>query len=143
VTSVHPRVGVSVAVFKESEVLLVRRGKAPYLGAWSLPGGEIELGETARAAARRELREETGLLASDLTLADVMDAILHNPEGGVAAHFTIIVFATRSASTKIAAGDDAADVAWFGSGAMAELKKTPGLESVIENARAALERHEG
>ena len=59
----YPRPGASVVVFRGDEVLLVQRGKRPYEGFWSLPGGEIQWGETAAEAARRELKEETGLLA--------------------------------------------------------------------------------
>jgi 8-oxo-dGTP diphosphatase len=45
------------------EVLLIRRGTPPRLGEWSLPGGRIEWGEPVKAAALRELREETGVEA--------------------------------------------------------------------------------
>ena len=60
--SLIPRAGVSVALFKGEGVVLVQRGKGIYRGFWSLPGGAIELGETAMEAAQRELREETQLL---------------------------------------------------------------------------------
>ena len=55
-----PRSGTSAAVFRGDEVLLIERAKGALKGQWSLPGGHIEAGETARAAARREVREETG-----------------------------------------------------------------------------------
>ena len=50
---VRPLVGIGVAVLRADAVLLVRRGKAPTSGAWSLPGGAQKLGETAEQAARR------------------------------------------------------------------------------------------
>ncbi len=59
----YPRAGVSVAVFRGNEVLLVQRGNQLYAGFWSLPGGEVQWGEKVAEAARRELEEETGLLA--------------------------------------------------------------------------------
>ena len=55
--------GASIAVFKGDTVLLVQRGRAPFRGLWSLPGGSIEPGESAREAALRELKEETGITA--------------------------------------------------------------------------------
>src|SRR5215469_10882389 len=90
----YPRAGVSVVVLQGGDVLLVQRGKGAYRGLWSLPGGAIELGETAEAAARRELMEETGLLASDLTLGDVADVILRDAAGAVESHYTVAVYIT-------------------------------------------------
>ena len=43
-----------------SEVLLVQRGKPPAKGMWAIPGGSVELGETLKEAAEREIIEETG-----------------------------------------------------------------------------------
>ncbi|HZV21264.1 MAG TPA: NUDIX domain-containing protein [Hyphomicrobiales bacterium] len=135
----YPRAAVSVAVFRGNEVLLVRRGKkGAYQGLWSLPGGAIELGETAMEAARRELKEETGLEASGLTLADVRDAILRNSKGAVEAHFTIIVFAASRFEGILAAGGDAAEADWLNADARGNLPKTPGLEVTIERAAQAL-----
>jgi len=56
-----PRVGVGAVVLDGGRVLLVRRGKPPLMGKWSLPGGLVELGETTREAIRREVAEECGL----------------------------------------------------------------------------------
>ena len=56
-----PRAGASAVLFRGEAVLLIERGGGPSEGLWSLPGGSIEAGETAEDAARREVREETGL----------------------------------------------------------------------------------
>ena len=134
----YPRPGVSVVVLQGGDVLLVQRGKGAYRGLWSLPGGAIELGETAEAAARRELMEETGLLASDLTLGDVADVILRDAAGAVEAHYTIAVFVTDRVSGSLAAAADALDARWFGPEARLQLEQTPGLEAAIGKAIRAL-----
>lgn len=138
----YPRAGVSVAVFRGDEVLLVQRGKGIYRGAWSLPGGAVELGETAVEAARRELMEETELLASGLTLSDVADAILRDSSGAAVTHYAIAVFAARGFSGTLAAAADAMDAGWFGHEDRKGLQRTPGLEAAIERAKRALGKGE-
>ena len=60
----RPLIGVGVVVFKDDKVLLIRRGKPPREGTWSLPGGRQRLGERVAEAARREVAEEAGLVAT-------------------------------------------------------------------------------
>jgi ADP-ribose pyrophosphatase YjhB (NUDIX family) len=136
----YPRAAVSVAVFRGEDVLLVRRGKGAYEGFWSLPGGAIELGEDALDAARRELREETGLLASALTLSDVTGAIVRDKAGDIVAHYVISVFAAGQVSGTLKAAGDAREAAWFGPGPRQLLERTPGLEEAIARAWKALEK---
>jgi 8-oxo-dGTP diphosphatase len=139
-THAYPRAGASIVVFRGDSVLLVQRGKRPYEGFWSFPGGEVQWGETAMDAARRELEEETGLLASTLTLGDVADGIVKDDEGVVITHYTIAVFAARDVAGEPVAASDAARAAYFGRKERQRLQRTPGLETVIENARLALEK---
>ena len=113
----RPIVGIGIAVLRPidgggAEVLLVRRGKAPNIGRWSLPGGAQELGETAEQAARRELEEETGLAVGALHLAANVDSINRDADGRVQYHYTIIDFAARWNGDTARAGGDASEVAW-------------------------------
>ena len=112
----RPFVGLGVVVLRSgadgTEVLLARRGKAPNLGHWSLPGGAQELGETAEAGARRELREECGIGVGPLQLAANVDSIHREPDGRVRYHYTIVDFAGLWLGDVAVAGDDVAEVAW-------------------------------
>ena len=102
----RPLVGIGIVVLRPDSVLLVRRGRAPALGQWSLPGGAQRLGETAEAAARRELAEETGLSVGALHLAACVDSIHRDPEGRVQFHYTILDFAAAWTGGEPQAADD-------------------------------------
>jgi ADP-ribose pyrophosphatase YjhB (NUDIX family) len=65
----RPYLAVSAAIFRDGRVLIVRRGRAPSQGIYTLPGGGVEVGETLEAAVVREVREETGLEIELLALA--------------------------------------------------------------------------
>ncbi len=94
---------VGVVCLRDGEVLLIRRGRPPKQGEWSLPGGRIEPGERAADAALRELREETGVEAEITGLVDVVDGLF--PEAG--RHYVLIDYAARWLSGEPLAGDDA------------------------------------
>ena len=113
----RPIVGIGIVVLRPGAVLLVRRGRAPALGAWSLPGGAQELGETAEQAARRELLEETGLTVGPLLLVANVDSIHHDAEGRVEYHYTILDFAAAYAGGDARPGGDVTDIAWAASDA--------------------------
>ena len=98
-----PFAGAGAVVWRDDEVLLIKRGKAPFLGAWSIPGGRIERGETARDAAVREVLEETGCSIEILALCDVVDSI------GEGFHAVLIDFTARWTGGEPVAGDDATE----------------------------------
>lgn len=106
-TPMTPVPAVGVVCLRGEEVLLIRRGTAPRLGEWSLPGGRIEPGERAVDAALRELREETGVEAELIGLVDVVDGFFPPDR-----HYVLIDYAARWISGEPAAGDDAAEAAF-------------------------------
>lgn len=109
----RPIVGVGVVVWRQDRFLLVRRGKEPNKGQWSIPGGAQKLGETVFAAAAREVREETGLDVDILALVDVVDGIMTDDAGVVVYHYTLVDVVAESLVGEPVAADDAADVGWF------------------------------
>ena len=135
----RPWIGIGVVAFREGRVLLVRRGKPPRLGAWSLPGGAQHLGETAQEAARRELREETGIEVGPLHLADVIDAVTRDESGRVRFHYTIVDFCGEWAAGEARAGDDADAVTWAPIGALDAYGLTTEARAVIALARERLD----
>ncbi|BDG72614.1 NUDIX hydrolase [Roseomonas fluvialis] len=136
----RPWVGIGCIVFRGDHVLLVRRGKPPRLGQWSLPGGAQHLGETAEEAARRELREETGIEVGPLALAIVVDAISRDADGRALYHYTIIDFAAEWRAGEARAGDDVSEVTWALPADLAAHDLTDATHRAIADARAALRR---
>lgn len=108
----RPVVGVGVVVLRGDCVLLIRRGRAPRLGDWSIPGGRQELGEGVRDTALREVLEETGCGIRLIGLIDVVDGIRRDKEGEIVSHYTLVDFAAEWVKGEPVAGDDAAEARW-------------------------------
>jgi ADP-ribose pyrophosphatase YjhB (NUDIX family) len=109
----RPVVGVGVVVWRGDKFLLVKRGKEPNKGQWSIPGGAQQLGETVYAAAAREVREETGLDIKVRCLVDVVDGIMRDDQDEVLYHYTLVDVLAESLEGDPVAADDAAAVGWF------------------------------
>ena len=108
-----PLVGVGAVIVQDQRVLLIRRGQAPLLGEWSLPGGVLECGETLREAVVREAREETGLVVETGEMLGVYERVIRGDDGRVRYHYVLIDFLCRPAGGELEAASDAADVRWF------------------------------
>lgn len=128
----RPFLGVGAIIVDAGRVLLCRRGKQPYLGYWSIPGGAVETGEPIIEALRREVREETGLEIAIIQLAEVFERITPDAEGRTEYHYVLIDYLCRVESGTLVAGDDAAEVRWFARAELASLEMTPGTLDVIE-----------
>jgi len=111
-----PLVGVGgVVVDGDGRVLLIRRGKEPMKGHWSIPGGLVELGETLEQAVVREMAEETGLTVEPVVLAELLDRIYREDKDGVQRvryHYVLADYVCRVVAGEAAASSDAAEVAW-------------------------------
>src|SRR5579862_4194484 len=90
-----PLVGVGAVIAEKDRVVLVKRGHAPLLGEWSIPGGMLEVGETLRQAAVREVLEETGLRVEVGELLGVFDRIVRDDNERTLYHYVLIDFLCR------------------------------------------------
>ena len=129
-------VGVGALIVQNGRVVLIKRGKAPLLGEWSIPGGLLELGETTRQGAEREAVEETGLVVRATELLGVFDRIV--PDGDrTLYHYVLIDFLCEVVSGELKASGDAADARWFTREEVSGLALPEDTREVI---RLALER---
>ena len=148
----RPIVGVGIVVLKDDAVLMIRRGKPPRAGQWSIPGGKQKLGETWRATAVREVREETGVEIDVIGLVDVVDAIVREgdtlqpgerPEPAEADHskpiqyhYTLVDCAAAWIGGEPRAGSDAAHAEWWPLDRLDELPLWSETVRIISEAAA-------
>ncbi len=105
----RPIFGVGAIVFQDEMVLLVKRGLPPGKGDWSLPGGAVELGESAKEALVREVREETGLEVVPEKLVSLVDIIDRDGAGAVRHHYAVADYRCVISGGNLKAGGDAAE----------------------------------
>ena len=128
-----PKLGASACVWKDSKVLLVQRAKPP-LGLWSLPGGHVEFGETAVAAAERELLEETGVTADLTAFVGLYEIIREKP----LFHYAIACYGGMWRSGKAQASSDALEARWLAPAELDSLDFAPNVREAIARAKALL-----
>ncbi len=107
-----PVAGVGAVVLRDGQVLLVRRGREPLHGRWSLPGGVLELGETMAEAVVREVFEETGLRVAPLGMVETFDRIHRDADGRLQYHYVLVDFLCHVEGGELVCGDDADDACW-------------------------------
>jgi ADP-ribose pyrophosphatase YjhB (NUDIX family) len=132
----RPYLAVSAAIFRGGKVLIVRRGRAPAKGLYTLPGGAVELGETLEQAVIREIREETALEIEPIELVGFRQAIVRDASGRVERHFVILPFAARYVAGEIVLNEELAEARWLEPDALSALTTTEGLAQIISAAAA-------
>ena len=130
----HPIVGVGGIVFQGDEVLLIKRGKEPGLGQWSIPGGVVRTGEPLKEAVVREVFEETHLEVEVLALAKILERIYRDPDGRVAYHYVLVDFLCRMVSGTLQADSDAQQACFVPLADLASYKVVPITLEVIRRA---------
>jgi 8-oxo-dGTP diphosphatase len=111
--SPSPVPAVIAVLIHEGRALLVRRANPPDAGLWGFPGGKIEYGETVRAAALRELLEETGVQAQAQEILTTLDILVRSDDGALQQHYILIAVRCRWLSGLPLAADDALEARWF------------------------------
>jgi ADP-ribose pyrophosphatase YjhB (NUDIX family) len=135
----QPALAVSIAVFRKGRVLLATRTGAPYARLFTLPGGLVETGETLEAAALRELREETGVLARIRAFNQPVEHIQRDASGRVERHYVILSFAAEWVAGEGEPGAEAGEILWRRPDDLHDLALTPKLAAVVADAARLLE----
>jgi mutator protein MutT len=135
----RPIIGVAAVVIENDRVALVRRGRPPAYGEWSLPGGAVELGETLEKAVVREVGEEIGLEIEVLELVAILDRIFLDRDGQVQFHYVLLDFLCRKTGGKLLASSDAISCAQIPFSALYRYKLTKETREVINRAYQRLD----
>ncbi|MEJ2392421.1 MAG: NUDIX hydrolase [Gammaproteobacteria bacterium] len=109
----QPVIAVGAVVFHNDRILLVKRNQPPSQGQWAIPGGKVKLGETLRAAAEREIREETGITIQAGEPVYSFEIIEPDVEGGITFHYVVIDLVAEYIDGEPVAADDASHAAWI------------------------------
>jgi ADP-ribose pyrophosphatase YjhB (NUDIX family) len=134
-----PILAVSLAVFRAGKVLLATRMRPPFAGAFSLPGGVVESGETLWDAALRELREEVAVEARILAFNRHVESIETNEAGRIRRHFVIASFVGEWIAGEGTPGPEAGEIVWAEPSALTRLDCTPQTADVVARAASLFE----
>ncbi len=127
-----PRVAVGAVVFRAQRVLLVLRGSPPGRGTWAIPGGGVRLGETLKAAAERETREETGVIVRAAAPIYTFEVVERDARGAVRFHYVIVDLAAEYVSGAPRPGDDALDARWVSAAELGGLPVNPATRRLLQ-----------
>lgn len=110
----HPAVTADCLVFAHTDegmkLLLIQRKNEPCKGKWAFPGGFMDIDETTMDAARRELKEETGLVVVELHRVGIFDAVDRDPRERI---ITVAYYTILDKPAEVSGLDDAAQAKWF------------------------------
>lgn len=108
----QPIIGVGAVIICNGKILLEKRKGEPGRGKWTIPGGLVELGESAEQTVIREVREETNLEVEKPELIDVVNNVIVDENDEIKYHFVIVDYFVKLKGGTIKAADDAAELKW-------------------------------
>lgn len=132
----HPLVGVGAIIIDKDlrRVLLIKRGREPALGRWSLPGGLVDVGETLTDALRREILEETGIAVTVGPMVETLDRIIYDDAGRVRFHYVLVDYLCTVGADEPLGASDAEEARWFEIERLGDLEMTEATHEVIAKA---------
>ena len=129
-----PIVTVGLIVRKGDHALIIRRGKEPSKGRWTVPGGAVELGEPLREAGQREIREECGIETKAHGVADVLENIVRDSDGRVRYHYVIIDFLADYVAGDLRPASDVDDARWVSKEELSQFDITERARQLLAEA---------
>ena len=136
----QPIVGIGAVIVKEGKVLLIKRGKSPSLGEWSIPGGAVNVGEPLEEALLREIKEETGLVVNIRKPIEILDKICRDEKNKVKYHYILLDYAGDYVKGKLKPSSDVLDARFISPEKLDSFGVNGSTKKVIEKALENLRR---
>jgi len=136
----QPIVGIGAVIICNGKILLEKRKSEPGRGKWTIPGGLVELGESAEQTVMREVREETSLEVEDPKLIDVVNSVTTDENGKIKYHFVIVDYFVKLKGGTLKAADDAAELRWVKFSEVANYDLTRSFREFFKRNRQELEK---
>jgi ADP-ribose pyrophosphatase len=135
---VVPRVGVGAVVGQQHKMLMVRRGRPPAQGLWTLPGGLVELGESLEQALRREILEECGLRIESTSLLDVVEFIDSDNDNKIRYHYIVVDYLAKWIAGELQPATDVIAARWMTRAELFQIDLAPFTRRFINKHERAI-----
>jgi 8-oxo-dGTP diphosphatase len=136
----QPIIGVGAVIICNGKILLEKRKSEPGRGKWTIPGGLVELGESAEQTVIREVREEANLEVEQPRLIDVVNNVTLDEDGRIKYHFLIVDYFVKLKGGKLKAADDAAELRWVRFSEVEKYDLTKSFREFFKRNRQELEK---
>ncbi len=136
----QPIVGVGAVIIYNGKILLEKRKGEPGKGRWSIPGGLVELGESAEQTTIREVKEETNLEVESPKLIDVVNNITVDKNDKIKYHYVIIDYFVKLKGGTLKPADDAAELRWVTFDEVKSYNLTKSFKEFFQMNRQRLEK---
>lgn len=136
----QPIIGVGAVIICNGKILLEKRKGEPGRGKWTIPGGLVELGESAEQTVMREVAEETNLEVEQPRLIDVVNNVTLDEDGRIKYHFVIVDYFVKFKGGKLKAADDAAELRWVTFSEVENYDLTRSFREFFQRNRQELEK---